>query len=155
MKESLHSITEEEDLEYQPCCPPPTTTPSSSESTRLLSGDDDYDFANVKPLGNKFRHFLITLLISGSSLLIALRVPNINTVFGLMGATCSAFVCFVLPGAFAIELGMHEGEGWGKKARIYALTYGGFAVGCLSTAVTLYGIFYPEPSEDFCGKRRR
>jgi len=125
------------------------------ETTRLLSSEtDDFDFKEAKPLGSRsFRHFAITLIISGSSLLIALKVPNINTVFGLMGATCSAFVCFVLPGAFAIKLKLYEGDPI-MRAKVFLLTYGGFFVGCLSTVVTLWGIFHPEDEIDACPSRR-
>ena len=35
---------------------------------------------------------------------IALRVPGINVVFQLMGGTGSAFVCYMLPAAFAWKL---------------------------------------------------
>ena len=50
------------------------------------------------------RHFVLTAVICGCTLLVSLFVPNISIVFQLMGGTTSAFVCFVLPAAFAIHL---------------------------------------------------
>ena len=47
------------------------------------------------------RHFL---QLAGSGLLVALYVPGINIVFQLMGSTCSAFVCFILPAACWLKL---------------------------------------------------
>ena len=50
-------------------------------------------------------------------LIIALYVPGINVVFSLMGGTGSAFVCYMLPAAFAWKLDVPEVRGlWGKAA---------------------------------------
>jgi hypothetical protein len=40
----------------------------------------------------KVRHVVLTLAIASVSLVTALVLPNINTVFALMGGTCSAYV---------------------------------------------------------------
>jgi amino acid permease len=93
---------------------------------------------------SRARHFLVTLLISGSSLLIALVVPNISVVFELMGGTASSFVCFVMPAAFGIKLNLGEGKGPLFNGGMWALAVGGAAIGFLSTGVTIYGIFVPE-----------
>ena len=53
---------------------------------------------------NWWRHFGLTAVICGLTLVVSLKVPNISVVFQLMGGTTSAFVCFVLPAAFAIHL---------------------------------------------------
>ena len=59
-------------------------------------------FHDAEP--NWCRHFVLTAVICGCTLLVSLFVPNISVVFQLMGGTTSAFVCFVLPAAFAIHL---------------------------------------------------
>jgi hypothetical protein len=75
--------------------------------------------------------------ISGSALLVSLYVPNIGLVFGLMGGTASAFVCFVLPAAFALKVGVVK-DSPVKQALVWALAVGGGSIGALSTAVTIY-----------------
>ncbi|GMI11177.1 hypothetical protein TrLO_g15530 [Triparma laevis f. longispina] len=128
------------------------------ESTNLIdpaSNNDSIDLNTsdeVKNPAEYFRHVLLTFLITALSLLVALVVPNISVVFQLMGGTASAFVCFVLPAAFAIKLGYLEKEEekytlWGA----WALAVGGVVVGVVSTSVTIYGIFFPEADpEDNC-----
>ena len=61
------------------------------------------------------RHVAWTCLIATSGLLVALYVPGINIVFQLMGSTSSAFVCYVLPAAFALRLPAPPQH---KKARL-------------------------------------
>eukprot|EP00948_MAST-09A_sp_MAST-9A-sp1_P003171 g3171.t1 len=50
------------------------------------------------------KSFVLTFAISVSALILALEIRNIKVVFQVMGGTTSAFVCFVLPAAFAIRL---------------------------------------------------
>ena len=59
-------------------------------------------FHDAEP--NWCRHFILTGIICGCTLIVSLFVPNISVVFQLMGGTTSAFVCFVLPAAFVIHL---------------------------------------------------
>ena len=125
----------------------------SNDGSFVVVTEDDFDYQSMKPLGSRSRHFIITLLISGSSLAIALLVEDVNVVFGLMGSTCSAFVCFVLPGCFALTLDLCEGRK-GMKIGVWLITVGGFLVGCLSTGVTLWGLVYPgEKKPDFCDNK--
>ena len=63
-------------------------------------------FHDAEP--NWCRHFVLTAVICGCTLLVSLFVPNISVVFQLMGGTTSAFVCFVLPAAFAIHLAREQ-----------------------------------------------
>ena len=87
------------------------------------------------------RHVGLTLLIAGSGLLIALYVPGINVVFQLMGGTGSAFVCYMLPAAFAWKLQLPELRTlWGKAACL-GLFFVGLVIGALSTTITLLDIF--------------
>lgn len=57
------------------------------------------------------RHVGLTVLIAGLGLLIALYVPGVNVVFSLLGSTSSAFVCFILPAAFGVKMGLPEAKG--------------------------------------------
>jgi amino acid permease len=113
------------------------------------SADDDQEELITTTMlpPSRTRHFLLTLLISGLSLITALKVKHISQVFQLMGGTASAFVCFVLPAAFAIKLGFTKNEPL-THAATWALAVGGAAVGTLSTVVTIYGMIYPEPDKE-------
>jgi amino acid permease len=86
------------------------------------------------------RHVAWTLGISGSGLLVALYVPGINIVFQLMGSTCSAFVCFILPAAFALRLRLPEASGLVGSLAACALIMGGAFVGVIATYTTFAGL---------------
>ena len=119
----------------------------SSPLTPLLPGGSPHPFSSgaaAPSSKSRFRHFVLTLLISGSSLLVALVVPNISVVFELMGGTASSFVCFVMPALFGIRLDLGEGRGKLFNGGMWALAVGGAAIGVLSTGVTVYGMFIPE-----------
>lgn len=90
------------------------------------------------------RHVGWTVLIAASGLVIALYVPGINLVFQLMGSTSSAFVCFVMPAAFGLRLGLPEASGPLGGFACRALFGGGIVVGALATAVTAIGILNPH-----------
>jgi amino acid permease len=107
-----------------------------------LEGQDDARQTST------FEHVTITFLISVASLIAALNVPNINTIFSLMGGTASAFVCFVLPAGFAIRLNLGEGSRL-MTAGIWGLAFGGTAFGLLSTTITVMGFFNPEEETKF------
>ena len=86
------------------------------------------------------RHVGLTLLIAGSGLLIALYVPGINVVFQLMGGTGSAFICYMLPAAFAWKLQLPQLRTiWGKAACL-GLFFVGLIIGALSTTITILNI---------------
>jgi amino acid permease len=116
---------------------------SSKDATFTVDALETSDDSSIS--GN-LRHFLLTGLITGSALLVALVTPNISVVFQLMGGTTSAFVCFVLPAAFALKLGFTKGTG--LHAPTWGLAVGGVLVGAISTVVTLIGIAYPEETKD-------
>ena len=74
------------------------------------------------------RHVLWTVGIAGSGLLVGLYVPGINVVFQLMGSTCSAGVCFVLPAAFGLKLRLPEASGVVRLPAALMLLVGGSVV---------------------------
>jgi len=104
-------------------------------------------FKVEKPAGpwRRTRHILLTLLIASSGLVIALYVPGINVVFQLMGGTSSAFVCYMLPAAFAWKLQVSELQSsavW--RAGCILLFFGGLGIGGLATTFTVIGLFSPD-----------
>ncbi len=121
---------------------------AQAESDRLLesmnSVDTSVSFSEPKTGAQKARHFTLTAVLVGSSLFVALKVPNISTVFSLLGSTTSSFVCFVLPAAFALKIGFTKKRP-GLHIATWCLAIGGAAVGFLSTGVTIYGMVYPDP----------
>ena len=86
------------------------------------------------------RRVLLTLLITGLSLLVALYVPGINVVFQLMGGTASAFVCLVLPAALALRQDVAEVRSTAGKVACLTLGGTGVVVSVLSTASTIAGL---------------
>eukprot|EP00299_Pterocystis_sp_00344_P018102 c9047_g1_i1.p1 GENE.c9047_g1_i1~~c9047_g1_i1.p1 ORF type:complete len:461 (+),score=88.58 c9047_g1_i1:43-1425(+) len=91
-----------------------------------------------------FRHVLVTLGISGTSLLLSLFVPNISFVFQLVGGTTSAFLGFILPGCFAFKLKLSKDST--TNVGVWGLVIGGSAVGVVSTVLTLISLFSGKQS---------
>jgi hypothetical protein len=98
-------------------------------------------------------HFMLTLFLSGSALIVALLVPGISVLFGLMGGTAASIISFILPGLFLQRIGdLSVGEeglnymsvsresGQGRQLLAHAFVWGGVVAGVLSTGVTLYGL---------------
>lgn len=78
------------------------------------------------------RHVMITVLIAGTALGLALVVPNISLVFGIVGGTISSILGFILPGALSIVSGnIHFG---------YFMVICGSLVGVITTAITVITI---------------
>jgi len=107
-------------------------------------------------------HIALTLLISGGALLVALVVPNISVVFGLMGGTASSLICFVFPGLFEIKMEQRENgireqlqipsTNLRRKIQAWTMVLCGGLIGILSTGVTLYSTFQRDngKSIDVC-----
>ncbi|KAL7535603.1 hypothetical protein ACHAXR_006596 [Thalassiosira sp. AJA248-18] len=102
-------------------------------------------------------HFLLTLLLSGSALIVALLIPGISVVFGLMGGTAASIISFILPGMFLLDANAtNEGNPrLSKRSKLLAhfFVWGGTLIGVLSTGVTIYGLFIPNDTSavDTCG----
>ena len=80
------------------------------------------------------QHQLVTLLVAGSALGLALVVPNISVVFGLLGGTTSSLLGFVVPGLLGLAM---EG-GSSSKVTSWVLVVAGTGIGVVTTVVTLY-----------------
>ena len=100
--------------------------------------DASTKLATSNNINSKTKHVLLTFFISGLALFIALIVPNISVVFSLMGGTTSCIINFILPGMFALKLGVHGIER--GKTTAFVLIIGGALIGILSTGVTIYGL---------------
>ncbi|KAL7530702.1 hypothetical protein ACHAWF_003485 [Thalassiosira exigua] len=104
-------------------------------------------------------HFLLTLFLSGSALVVAIIVPSISVIFGLMGGTAASVISFILPGMFLLALEDAEGEvdahsSTHRKLIARLFVWGGIVIGILSTSITLYGLFVTSDTGglDTCGK---
>jgi len=90
------------------------------------------------------RRFWLTFCISGFSLIVALLVPDISILFGLMGGTSSSVCAFIIPGLLHLKLG---------KERIigaWILVIGGILVGVLTTVATIYSLINDDQSNFVC-----
>ena len=101
-------------------------------------------------LGEKHRvarHVGLTVAIAGLGLLIALVVPDISTVFELMGGTASAYVCFIMPAAYAWRLRerIPQLATRAGRAGCIGLFLVGLLVGVLSTSATIAGLGGSRP----------
>eukprot|EP00571_Detonula_confervacea_P014913 CAMPEP_0172305590 /NCGR_PEP_ID=MMETSP1058-20130122/6842_1 /TAXON_ID=83371 /ORGANISM="Detonula confervacea, Strain CCMP 353" /LENGTH=618 /DNA_ID=CAMNT_0013017227 /DNA_START=34 /DNA_END=1890 /DNA_ORIENTATION=+ len=104
-------------------------------------------------------HFLLTLLLSGSALIVALLIPGISVIFGLMGGTAASIISFILPGMFLMEADAdvtnEENGGSTRRRKLLPLflVWGGTLIGILSTGITIYDMFSPNDnaSVDTCG----
>jgi amino acid permease len=135
---------------HQFCTQSLTTSPLLRYTVEMmLASREIVDIESMSPAGSSALNFVLTVLISGGALLVSLYVPNIGLVFGLMGGTASAFVCFVLPAAFALKVGVAKDEPV-KQALVWALAIGGGSIGALSTAVTIYQTTLPAVVTSFC-----
>jgi len=99
-------------------------------------------------------HFLLTLLLCGSALIVALLIPGISVVFGLMGGTAASIISFILPGMFLLD---EENSHPSKRKKLLALflLWGGTFIGILSTGTTIYGLFSANDDAplDTCSNR--
>ncbi len=96
----------------------------------------------------KARHVALTLAIASLTLLTALALPSIDTVFALMGGTCSAFVCYIIPSAVAWRLADRVPQNRTLVGRLAVVGLGAFGtiVGVLSTTTTIIDLFKHDNS---------
>eukprot|EP00978_Attheya_sp_CCMP212_P017116 scaffold45436_cov49-Attheya_sp.AAC.1 len=99
------------------------------------------------------RHVTLTVGIAGLALVMAILVPDISIVFGLLGGTSSSLLNFIMPGLFCLKTRRNSSSssstGVGgslskQEIRAWCLVVGGTLVGVVSTAVTLYSLFVPS-----------
>ena len=95
------------------------------------------------PPFNRTVHVVSTLCLTTSTLVLAMILPNISVVFGLLGGTASSWLGFCVPGLLGIQLSQNDrGNGrphrYGLLFTSWALLIGGVIVGVLTTGVTIY-----------------
>eukprot|EP00656_Telonema_subtile_P024605 TRINITY_DN26796_c0_g1_i2.p1 TRINITY_DN26796_c0_g1~~TRINITY_DN26796_c0_g1_i2.p1 ORF type:complete len:229 (-),score=39.99 TRINITY_DN26796_c0_g1_i2:142-828(-) len=89
--------------------------------------------------GTWMGHFLLTSFIVGLAMVCAAFIPSIQTVFSLLGSTCSAFVCYVVPAMFQLKCA--EGP-WHSSAKLPAwiLLIGGTIMGVACTIIIIINL---------------
>jgi hypothetical protein len=104
--------------------------PSSPGAVGSLD-DPDEDEPEFHP----FQHASITLLLAGLALGMALVIPNISVVFGLLGGTTSSLLGFIVPGLLGLKMDR-------KSVNAWILVVAGTTIGFLTTGVTIYTTFH-------------
>ena len=86
------------------------------------------------------QHLIVTAVLTVGTLLLALWIPDISTVFGLLGGTTTSVLGFGVPGALGLQLKKDAPEQVSTLLWIgsWCLLVGGTVVGVVTTAVTLY-----------------
>ncbi|KAF3831099.1 hypothetical protein GH733_002337 [Mirounga leonina] len=70
------------------------------------------------------RHSLITLAVNIIIVLLALYVPDIKNVFGIIGSSTSTCLIFVFPGLFYLKLSREDFLSWKKLGAFVLLIFG-------------------------------
>ncbi|XP_064427209.1 solute carrier family 38 member 6 isoform X2 [Mirounga angustirostris] len=83
------------------------------------------------------RHSLITLAVNIIIVLLALYVPDIKNVFGIIGSSTSTCLIFVFPGLFYLKLSREDFLSW-KKLGAFVLLIFGILVGNFSLALIIF-----------------
>nr|XP_045009933.1 probable sodium-coupled neutral amino acid transporter 6 isoform X1 [Jaculus jaculus] len=83
------------------------------------------------------RHFLITVALNVIIVLLAIYVPDIRNVFGVIGASTSTCLIFVFPGLFYLKLSREDFLSW-KKLGALVLLISGILVGNFSLALIIF-----------------
>uniref|UniRef100_A0A2I3TPH5 Solute carrier family 38 member 6 n=1 Tax=Pan troglodytes TaxID=9598 RepID=A0A2I3TPH5_PANTR len=83
------------------------------------------------------RHFLITLALNIIIVLLAIYVPDIRNVFGVVGASTSTCLIFIFPGLFYFKLSREDFLSW-KKFGAFVLLIFGILVGNFSLALIIF-----------------
>ncbi|KAK2510172.1 hypothetical protein MC885_013331 [Smutsia gigantea] len=83
------------------------------------------------------RHSLITLALNIIIVLLAMYVPDIRNVFGILGASTSTCLIFVFPGLFYLKLSREDFLSW-KKLGAFVLLIFGILVGNFSLTLTIF-----------------
>lgn len=118
----------ERGCENDPLRPPRNQTQILSQQSTLGDAPDEYE----EPEFHARQHQFVTLLVAGSALGLALVVPNIGVVFGLLGGTTSSLLGFVVPGMLGLAM---DGP---NKTSAWILVVAGTLVGVVTTGVTVY-----------------
>ncbi|ORC86758.1 putative amino acid transporter PAT1 [Trypanosoma theileri] len=88
-----------------------------------------------------WKHCIVVVSLAVCSLLCGLFIPNINTVFGFVGAICGGTLAFLFPAVFMMYGGNWslKSVGFGHYVLTYTLMMTGVVVIVFGTASTIYG----------------
>eukprot|EP00980_Cylindrotheca_fusiformis_P008007 scaffold1706_cov116-Cylindrotheca_fusiformis.AAC.10 len=104
----------------------PNSSMSRANTLDSLYSADEEEF-------QVWRHVAVTLILAGSALGLALVIPNISVVFGLLGGTTSSLLGFVVPGLMGLKMNKADIRAW-------ILVVAGSLIGLLTTGVTVYSM---------------
>nr|KAF6487467.1 solute carrier family 38 member 6 [Rousettus aegyptiacus] len=82
-------------------------------------------------------HFSVTLALNIIIVLLAIYVPDIRNVFGVVGSSTSTGLIFVFPGLFYLKLSREDFLSWKKLGAFVLLTFG-ILVGNFSLALIIF-----------------
>ncbi|XP_048341789.1 probable sodium-coupled neutral amino acid transporter 6 isoform X2 [Sphaerodactylus townsendi] len=83
------------------------------------------------------RHIFVTLVLNATIVLIAMYVPDLKQLFGVVGSTTSTCLLFVYPGLFYLKLSTEDFLSRQKLGACGLLVFG-LVVGFLSLALIIY-----------------
>ncbi|XP_054828474.1 probable sodium-coupled neutral amino acid transporter 6 [Eublepharis macularius] len=83
------------------------------------------------------RHIFVTLALNATVVLLAVYVPDIKHLFGVVGSTTSTCLLFVYPGLFYLKLSMEDFISRQKLGACALLVFG-LLVGLLSLVLIIY-----------------
>ncbi|XP_012511484.1 PREDICTED: probable sodium-coupled neutral amino acid transporter 6 [Propithecus coquereli] len=83
------------------------------------------------------RHSLITLALNVVIVLLAIYVPDIRNIFGVVGASTSTCLIFIFPGLFYLKLSREDFLSW-KKLGAFILFIFGILIGNFSLALIIF-----------------
>jgi amino acid permease len=126
--------------EADPLLPPPVHLLPITTNNINNKSDTELMHARRKKRNVWIRHILLTLVLTVIALVLALLIPNISIVFGLLGGTTTSILGFVVPGALGIRNRPPDAPWWHSLAR-WTLLCGGLVVGVLTTFVTVTDTF--------------
>ncbi|TPP45388.1 Transmembrane amino acid transporter family protein [Leishmania donovani] len=89
-----------------------------------------------------WKNAVLCTFLSLVSLLCGLFIPNVNTVFGLLGSFTGGFIAFVFPALFFIYSGGYELKkvGYYNYFGAIVLLICGVTIICFGTTATIYGV---------------
>ncbi len=93
------------------------------------------DNQDPSPSTFRFRYIIVTAIFLFSSLIIATSISDLGIMLGIVGATGSTIVSYILPGLFYYLLHKEEGPVWKRRLALAV-----FVCGCLIMPLSLYFI---------------
>ena len=116
----------------------PTNEPRDAEAPDVTDGESSGALGEAKDL-DLVPHVLLTLGIAGVALVLAILVPDVSVVFGLIGGTAASILGFCVPGLLGLRLAYDQQKSWSDPGWWIPgiLFVGGSLIGIVTTAITL------------------